>query len=138
MKVSLEEKKIEAVARMKLLQIFPDAIKQFENSGIVSYSLPPYGALFWVDDEDKKRIKEFEETYSALVYTVIRSYTEIGKMDSYLFVSDYKDEEWTLDRADLKHKQAFAYVYNYDEPMFSEIGAIGFKPTVAAGLIRTW
>ena len=37
----------------------------------------------------------------ALVYVVIRSYTTIGKLDSYLFVSDYA-EEWEVDRKNIR------------------------------------
>ena len=137
--VSLEEKKAEAVKRMKMLGIFPETIKQFERDSKVSVSKPPLGAFFWVDDEDKKRIAEFEKRYSALVYMVVRSYfKELGKMDTYLFVSDYKDEEWELDRSDLEHGQALAYVYNYSEPVFSEIGSVGLKLTIAEGLKRIW
>ena len=57
MNVSIEDKKAEAVARMKLLGIYPETIDQFEREGLVSISEPPFGAFFWVDDEDKKRIQ---------------------------------------------------------------------------------
>ena len=79
----------------------------------------------------------FEEKYSALVYMAIRSYTNIGKMDSFLFISDYK-EEWEMDREDLQHNQTCAYVYNCDAPDCSEIGCIGIMRTSAAGLLRIW
>ena len=59
-------------------------------------------------------------------------------MDAYLFVSDYKDEEWEMDREDLKKGVVLSYVYNYDVPEFSEFGSIGIEPTIAAGLKRTW
>lgn len=139
MKVSRDEKKIEAVERMKLLGIYPETIRQFDKDGIVSISEPPFGAYYWAEEEYLKRIKEFEEKHNALVYTVIRSYfRELGKMDSYLFVSDYKDEEWEMDRNDIQHGQALAWVYNHDEPDFSEFGSIGIKLASAAGLVRTW
>ena len=138
MKVSLEEKKIEAVKRMKALGIFSETIRQFEKENLVSVSVSPFGGFFWIDDEDKERIAAFEKKSSALVYMVVRSYTDYGKMDSYLFVSDFKDEEWAMDREDLKHGRAFAYVYNYEEPEFSEFGTIGIKKTIAAGLERIW
>ena len=92
MNVSREDKKAEAVARMKLLGIYPETNDQFEREDLVSISEPPFGAFFWVDDEDKKRIQQFEQEYNALVFVVIRSYTNIGKMDSYLYVSDHHEE----------------------------------------------
>ena len=94
MNVSIEDKKAEAVARMKLLGIYPETIDQFEREGLVSISEPPFGAFFWVDDEDKKRIQQFEEEYNAQVLELIRSYTNDGKVDSYLYVSDHHEDEW--------------------------------------------
>lgn len=137
MNISVKEKKIEAVKRMKLLRIFPPTIKHFERDGFVSISEPPVGAHFWLEGEDLERVKEFEKKYDALVFTAIRSYTNIGKMDSFLFVSDYK-EEWEQDIQDIKENMTLAYVYNHDMPDCSEMGCIGIAPTSAAGLRRTW
>ena len=137
MNISMEEKKIEAIARMKKLGIFPQTIKQFEDEGYISISEPPFGAFYWAEGWDLERIKQFETEHNALVYVVIRSYTNIGKMDSMLFVSDYP-EEWEMDQDDMKRDQQVAYVYNHDAPDCSEIGAIGIEGTPAAGLRRTW
>ena len=138
-RLSRAEKKVEAVARMQMLGIFPDTIRQFEKEDLVSISEPPFGAYFWAEGEELERIKEFEKKNNALVYTAIHSYhREFGKMTSYLFVSDYKDEEWEMDREDLKQGQSLVYVYNHDEPVFSEFGSIGIKLGAAAGLLRTW
>lgn len=137
MNISIEEKKTEAVARMKKLGIFPQTIKQFEDAGYVSISEPPFGAFYWAEGEDLKRIRKFEEEYNALVYVVIRGFTEYGKMDSMLYVSDCP-EEWGMDRNDLQDGQQVAYVYNHDAPDCSEIGAIGIELTAASGLRRTW
>lgn len=131
------DKKAEAVARMKLMGIFPETIRQFEEDGKVSISEPPLGAFFWAEEGDLERIQAFEMENNALVYLIIRSYTDIGKMDSYLFVCD-DESEWEIDREDIAENQALAYVYNFDVPYFSEFGSIGFKKTIAAGLVRTW
>ncbi len=87
MKISIEEKKIEAIERMKLLEIYPETIRQFAEEGYVSISEPPFGAFFWAEDESLKLIKSFEKRFDSLVYLVIRSYTDFGKLDNYLFVS---------------------------------------------------
>ena len=137
MKVSIERKKEEALARMRALKIFPETVTQFKEDGYVSVSEPPFGAFFWAGAEDLKRIENFERKYNALVYVVIRSYTSLGKMDSYLFVSDY-DEEWEMDRKGIKNGEVLAYVYNHDMPDCSEIGGIGIVPTAAAELRRIW
>lgn len=137
MNASMEQKKAEAIKRMKMLKIFPPVIKQFEHDGTVNISEPPLGAHFWLDDENKKRVADFEKQYNALVFTGIRSFTSIGKMDSFFFVSDHK-EEWPRDWEALTEQSALVWVYNHDMPDCSEIGSIGFGPTPAAGLCRIW
>lgn len=137
MNVSIDMKRAEAVKRMKALGIFPQTVRQFEKQGLVSVSEPPFGAFYWVDDEDRKHIREFEERYDALVYVVVRAWhRELGKMDAYLYVSDSEDE-WEWDMEDLKNGCPLAYCFVHDAPQFSEIGSIGIEVTSAAGLKRT-
>jgi hypothetical protein len=133
-RVSKENKKAEAIKRMKVLNIFPQTIQQFKRSNLVSYSEPPMGANYWLDDEQVKLVKEFEEKHNALVYFVIRSYTEFGKLDSFLYVSDH-EEEWELDHEDIADGYALAYVYNYDIPEYSEFGSIAVQNRFG-GLVR--
>lgn len=133
MNVSIEKKKQEAINRMKALGIFPETIKQFKG-GMVSYSEPPLGANYWLDDDQKKIVKGFEEEHNALVYFVIRSYTEFGKMDSLLYVCDY-EEEWEMDREDINSGYVMVYTYVYDVPYFSEIGSIAVQGRFG-GLVR--
>lgn len=131
------EKKQEAIARMKMWGIYGPVIEQFDKKGIVSESAPPLGACFWLNDEQLARVREFEKEYDAVVYHVIHSYTSIGEMESYLYVSNYP-EEWEMDREDIKMGQQLVYVYNYDDPEFSELGSIGIRRTAAGGLQRMW
>ena len=137
MKVSVEEKKKEAVYRMQKIGIFPETINQFKTGGKVSESAPPLGACYWLNEEQKKRVSEFEKKHDAVVYHVVHTYMEIGECESFLYVSDYEDE-WEDDRQLLKDGEAYAYVYNKDYPQDSEIGLIGIKLSPAAGLFRTW
>ena len=137
MNITREDKKAEAIERMKLLDIFAETRKQFERDDYVSISEPPVGAFFWAEGEDLQRIREFEENRNVLVYLVIRSYTTFGKMDCYLYVSDHRDE-WEQDREDLKNREPLCYVYNHDRPDCSEFGCVGIEKTCAAGLCRTW
>ena len=132
MNISREIKKEEAIKRMKALGIFKQSIQQFK-SDMVSYS-EPTGANYWIDDEQKAIVKKFEEEYNALVYFGIRSYTEFGKLDSFLYVSDH-EEEWEYDNEDIKDGYAYAYVHNYDVPEFSEIGGITVRERFG-GLVR--
>ena len=135
MNIPKEIKKAEAIKRMKVLDIFNETIKQFEKEDLVSCSEPPLGANYWLDEEQQKLVKEFEEENNALVYFVVRSYTEFGKMDAFLYVSDY-EEEWEMDNEDIKEGYVLSYVYNFDVPDFSEFGSIGVVNRFG-GLIRT-
>ena len=135
MNIPREKKKSEAIRRMKLLEIFPDAIRQFEKDDIVMVSEPPLGGLYWLEEDDKERVRKFEEETNGLVYLVARSFTEIGVLDSMFYVSDW-DEEWEIENMDLSEGYSFVYVYNHDTPEFSELGSIGFEKR-NGGLIRT-
>lgn len=132
-----ERQKAEALARMKLLDIFPESIKQFDRDGKVNISEPPFGALYWAEGWDLDRIEQFEENHNALVYLIIRSYTAYGKMDSYLYVS-HNEAEWESDREDLRKRLPVAYTLNLDDPQLSEFGYISIEKTVADGLVRIW
>lgn len=135
MNVTNEDKKIEALKRIKELRLHPNVAKGFENSNLINFSVPPLGGLFWATEEDKERIKKFENEHNALVYTGIRSYTTIGQLDSYLFVSDYK-EEWDMDNEGIRNGDILAYVYNHAAPDFSEIGYISIETLPSGGLLR--
>ena len=135
--ISVEAKKAEALSRMKELGIYSQTIRQFAELDKISISKPPFGAFFWIEAEDLERVREFERQYNALVFVVIRSFTAVGTLDSYLFVSNYP-EEWPDERRLLKEGEATAYVYNHDAPYCSEVGSIGITLTVVAGLCRTW
>ena len=124
----------EAIKRMKLVRIFDRTIDEFENKGLISKSIR--GGLYWIDEEDKKRVQEFEEKYNAVVYSIIESYTEFGKLQTLFYVTNNVNE-WELDIEDLQNGLSFCYVYNLDDPMCSEFGSIGFR-NVFGGLIRTY
>lgn len=135
MNVSIEKKKAEAVKRMRKLGIFGPTIKQFEKEDLVSISEPPAGAFFWVEGDELEEMREWEKKHNALVYVIVRSYTTLGKMDAYIYVSDY-EEEWQEDNECLKEGEVLAYVINRSMPDCSEFGSIGVKRTIAAGLAR--
>ncbi len=133
MKVPFERKKQEALERMKMLNLFENAIRDFQQDNKVNMS--ECGFLYWLDDEQTKMVSEFETEHDALVYHVIHNYTEFGELLTFFYVSDH-EEEWGYDRADLKDGYACAYVKNLDEDAFSEFGSVAFKEQFG-GLVRT-
>jgi hypothetical protein len=134
MKVSRENKKAEAIKRMKALDVYTEAIKQFKNEDIIMVSEPPLGGLYWLNKEEKKIVADFELEYNALVYMVVRSNTEFGLLDSLLYVSD-EQEEWEMDWEDIPDRYLMSYVVNRDCPDYSEFGSIAVK-SVGGGLVR--
>ena len=136
MNISREEKKIEAIKRMKTLKIFPETINQFEKDDLVSISEPPNGYYFFLSDEERALADKLEEKYGILIYTAIRS-GSLGPFISFLFVSDDKDE-WWMDRRDVQNKEPIAYVYNTEDPKLSEFGSISIAQSVGGGLLRVW
>jgi hypothetical protein len=135
------ELKNEAIKRCEILKgkgAFKQSVNQFIKSDKVSVSEPPFGAFYWLNEEEQKQVEDFEKQYNSLVYMVIRSFTEFGTLDSYLYVSQYK-EEWEQDLQDLKEGCPLCYVYNKDCPEFSEFGSIGFEVVkMSGGLKRIW
>lgn len=136
MNVSREIKKAEAIKRMKAMGLFPDAIKQFKNADIVMVSEPPLGGLYWLNDEEKEMVRKFEQEYNALVYLVVRSFTNIGKIDNIFYVSDHQDE-WFMDDADIDEHYACVYVINHDMPDCNEFGSIAWK-SIGGGILRAF
>ena len=135
--ISKEEQKTEAIRRMEKIGIYKPTIQQFDKEDKISRSEPPFGAFYWIEDEDMKIVRKFEKEYDAVVFLGIRTYTEDGVMDNYLFISNHP-EEWEDDRQELDEGEAVAYIYNRDAPYYSEMGWIGFTRTIAAGLRRIW
>lgn len=138
MNISMQKKKKEAVERMKLFGIYSKVVQQFERSGIINQSEPGfYGGCFELSEESLQRVRKFEAEHNALVYHVIHDYTNLGEMECYLYVSDYA-EDWEQDRYDIEHGQQCAMVYNLTYPECSEMGYIGVKLSIGAGLCRTY
>ena len=124
----------EAVARMKLLGILKTPINEFKKEGALNLS-EALGLLYWLDDEEKKMVADFEKDNGGVVYHVIKTLSNIGLMYSLLYVSKHT-EEWEMDRADIQEGRAFVYVVNKDMPDCSEFGTIGIRP-LFGGVLRT-
>lgn len=66
-----EQMKEEAIARMTLLHLHANAIHDFKTENLVNYS--QFGVLFWLTEEQQKRVEEFEKQSGNLVYHVIET-----------------------------------------------------------------
>lgn len=128
-----QKQKQEAIKRMKQLGLYTNAIREFEKDNVLSRS--DNGILFWLTDEEKRLVSKFEREYDIVVYHVIRNNTKFGMLLSLLYVSNDEDE-WKMDQEDIQQRTPIAYVYNVNEPMFSEFGSIGVENRYG-GLVRT-
>lgn len=135
MNVSRENKKREAIARMKALKLFAPCIKAFKNNDEVQLSEMTGGLYeFSGNAELTAKVKEFEAEHNALVYHVIHTFTQFGELYNFLYVSDH-EEEWMLDNEDIKENYALCYVWNKDDDWCSEFGTIAVRQKFG-GLVR--
>ncbi len=135
MNVSRKNKKVEAINRMKALDLFAPCIKAFEKRNEVQLSEMTGGLYeFSSNAELNAKIKEFETEYNALVYHIIHTYTEFGELYNFLYVSDYKSE-WEMDNEDIKDNYVMCYVWNKDDDICSEFGTIAVRQKFG-GLVR--
>lgn len=136
MKVPMEIKKAEAIQRMKALGLYGPYIKAFEKTNEIFLS-EMIGGVYEFDSNKElvAKIKEFEAEHNALVYHVIHTFTVIGELYSFLYVSDY-DEEWEMDNSDIDDGYALAYVWNKNDEWCSEFGSIGVQGKFG-GVVRT-
>ena len=134
MNVDMKTKRQEAIKRMKMMQILPEAIRQFKDDGAIMVSEPPFGALYYITEKEQQEVAKFEQEYNALVYHVVRTYTEFGHLDSWLFVSDYP-EEWDMENTNIKRNIVFTWTINRSVDWMSDMGSIAFRPA-NGGLLR--
>lgn len=135
MNVSRENKKTEAIDRMKALDLFGPCIKVFKDRDEVQLSEPTGGLYeFSGNEELAAKVKEFEAEYNSIVYHVIHTFTQFGELYNFLYVSDYQ-EEWEMDNEDIKDNYVMCYVWNKDDDICSEFGAIAVRQKFG-GLVR--
>lgn len=132
-KTELEKMQVEeCLERMKNLDFRPNVIAEFMNKGTLYRS--EYGFLYWLTDEEKNMIYQWQGETGNIVYHVIKSVHEFGTSYSFLYVSNYVDE-WKYEREDLKQYMPIVYVKNIGNDYFSEYGTIRVRP-VFGGLVR--
>lgn len=137
-RVTMEKKIKEALERMNILKLHENVIRDLNATDPNERQLNKsehLGMLYWLDDNEKQMIEDFEEKHKAFVYHVIYTPTAFGRLLSLLYVSNEEDE-WETDREDLSNNYAFSYVINLNEPAFSEFGSIEIEPK-NGGVVRT-
>ncbi len=136
MKASIQQKKAEAIERMKMLKLYPGIIREFEEKNILNYS-EIIGILFWVSQKPEwlEKIRSVEKEYNILVYHAELSRLEEFELLTLFYVSDHP-KEWDADRKRLQKGYAYGYIINLTDDMCSEFGSIAFR-SVNGGVKRT-
>lgn len=135
MKATKEQMKQEALARMKLLDLQYNVVRDFEAKEEIYYSLGTLGLLYLAFGGVVEVVQKFENQTGYLVYHVIDNDTNLGHMLTLLYVSTEMDE-WSADKRDLQGGYPLAYVENMTYPDCSEFGSVGVRPA-NGGVVRT-
>ena len=130
--------KSEAVRRLQEIKYFEEHLNDFINENII-YRTEFDGVEFFLSDEEKEMVSEFENKTGNLIFHIIKNNTEFGLLYSLLYVSKHQ-EEWSKDLEinpeDNNEAYAFVYVKNVTCPDYSEYGSITIRNHIG-GLIRT-
>lgn len=128
----LKQKK-EALIRMKMLGLHASVINEFKEDEILNAS-EGSGFLYWLNDDDKKWVQEWQNKTGNLVYHIIKTDTPVGQLMSILYISKY-EEEWEIEKDEMQYGILLAYVRNINIEEFSEYGRIGIQKAFG-GLVR--
>lgn len=129
----------EALKRLLSLKLHENVVNDFK-AGRLNLSERAklgnhiFGILYWLDDDEKKLVNDFEEKYGAVVYHVLKYHTEFGVQYAFLYVGK-NEEDWERDWEDAKENMACSYVT--DGGWVADVGLIGIKES-GGGLVRTW
>ena len=128
------EIKDEAIKRMKLLQLHPNVIKEFQDENKLNKSDYGKGILYWIKDEEQQLVNEFQKEHKGyLVYHIIKTETvDFGTVYDLLYVTPYEDE-WSSEKEELKDN----WIYSYTVTEFAECGLIKVK-CINGGLARVY
>ena len=138
-----ETMKNEALKRMETIELMPEVITNFKDKDTVYVSERQnewFNAILYSTDSYEglnEVIQEFEKDYGGLVYHVqLTHYMEFGDLFSLFYVSK-NENEWEDDNELLERGETLAYVHNMSAPFCSELGYIGFNPSMG-GVERVW
>ena len=127
-----ERQKAEATELLKLMGAREDVRQMFEGGTLMLCEGGRYRPL---SEGEKAEAHQFELEYDATVYLAVRMDSMFGTLDALLFVGKY-DEEWEMQREDIKAGYALSYTINRDYPECSEMGSIFFHTTKNGGIVR--
>lgn len=126
--------KDEALRIMKMLNLFPNVIREFKEEDKLNKSETRNGILYWLTDEEQEIVNQFQKEHEGtLVYHVIKTNTiDFGIVYDLLYVTE-NQEDWNLYKDYLKDD----LILSYSVTPFPEGGLIKVKK-VNGGLVREY
>ena len=126
--------KDEALRIMKMLNLFPNVIREFKEENKLNKSETRNGILYWLTDEEQEIVNQFQKEHEGtLVYHVILTNTvDFGIIYDLLYITE-NQEDWNLYKDYLKDD----LVLSYSVTPFPEGGLIKVKK-VNGGLVREY
>lgn len=126
--------KDEALRIMKMLNLFPNVIREFKEENKLNKSETRNGILYWLTDEEQEIVNQFQKEHEGtLVYHVIKTNTiDFGIVYDLLYVTE-NQEDWNLYKDYLKDD----LILSYSVTPFPESGLIKVKK-VNGGLVREY
>lgn len=111
---SPEEMIQEAIERMNSINMNPDIIADFEDSKMPQVFEPPYGASYYLEEDEEEMVRITEDRYHVLVWGIVRCFMSYNRketaVDCMLTVSNNKNE-WKQEREDLLNMNPFVYTF---------------------------
>ncbi|MBQ8206401.1 MAG: hypothetical protein IJZ77_02980 [Bacilli bacterium] len=137
-----ESIKNEALRRMKALKLYDEGydspVAEFRLKGKV-WKSERFGILYYLNEEEKQVVKEFEKKYSrfgAKVYHCYRAEREFGDILYLLYVIDDESDSAKEFDSLLRRGVIYLYAHNFSEPAFSEHGTAYIKSQYGGIVIR--
>ena len=135
MNTTKAQRKEIALKAMKKLDIYKPYIDGFKQEDKVCFFEHFGGYWLYQEPEIEAKMKELEKKYNCTVFAVTHEFTDFGELWDFLMVTDYPEEWENVICSEGKIHYAFAYVWNKDDDMCSELGTVGVQ-SFGGGLMR--
>ena len=97
-----------------VINMNPDIIADFEDSKMPQVFEPPYGASYYLEEDEEEMVRITEDRYHVLVWGIVRCFMSYNRketaVDCMLTVSNNKNE-WKQEREDLLNMNPFVYTF---------------------------
>ena len=122
-----EKIKQECIRRMQILRLHDEGLHtclgDFRKTG-TAWKSEFYGILYWLDDDERELVKNFEnkyKKYAMKVYHCYRAHTQFGEVLYMFYCSNQAGENREFDE-NIKDNIIYCYAENMTDPSCSEFG----------------